>query len=106
LGNIRTKLFENDPTIITGPYMEKQQKLLDSNLYSVLNIIPKPVIQHIHLTAAAPIDYLVNHLCYYDYVYFNQKDLMFKVSKKGCDIPGYIQVTKLRKYWGDSHSFD
>jgi hypothetical protein len=32
--------------------------------------------------------------------------MMFKVSKKGCDLPGYIQVTKLRKYWGDSKSFD
>lgn len=58
------------------------------------------------MTAASPIDYLVNNLCYYDFVYFNQKDMIFKVSKKGCDLPGYIQVTKLRKYWGDSKSFD
>ena len=32
--------------------------------------------------------------------------MIFKVSKKGCDLPGYIQVNKLRKYWGESKSFD
>lgn len=50
--------------------------------------MPKPVIHHVHLTAAVPIDYLI-HLTYYDFVYFNDRAKIFKVSKKGITEDGY-----------------
>ena len=31
---------------------------------------------------------------------------MFKVSKKGCDLPGYIKTNELRQYWKTSTEFD
>lgn len=76
-----------------------------SKIYEALNVMPKPVIHHLHLTAAAPIDYLIK-LTYYDYVYFNDKDYMFKVSKKGIKEDGFVQVTSLRKYWSSANEFD
>ena len=54
--------------------------------------MPKPVVHHLHLTAAAPLDYLVE-LTYYDFVYYNSKENLFKVSKKGVKAEGYIKVT-------------
>jgi hypothetical protein len=51
--------------------------------------MPKPVIHHLHLTAAAPIDFLVK-LTYYDHVYFNDRLNIFKVSKKGIHEEGYL----------------
>ena len=89
-------MLSDDPVINTGPYYEKLPKLLKSDLYDCLNIMPKPAIHHIHLTAACPLDFLVSKLCYYDYVYYNEKERMFKVSKKGCDLPGYIKTNELR----------
>jgi hypothetical protein len=68
--------------------------------------MPKPVIHHLHLTAAAPVDYLICKLTYYDYVYYNDKTKLFKVSKKGINEEGYLKVTELRKHWESSDSFD
>lgn len=83
---------DEDDCIVTGSFYEKLPKLLNSKLYDCLNVMPKTVVHHIHLTAAANIHFLVDKLCYYDYVYFNQKDMMFKVNKRGVDLPGYLKV--------------
>jgi len=50
--------------------------------------MPKPAVHHVHLTAASPIDYLIK-LTYYDYVYFNERANLFKVSKKGINEAGF-----------------
>jgi hypothetical protein len=67
--------------------------------------MPKPAVHHLHLTAASPIDFLIK-LTYYDYVYFNDRTLLFKVSKKGIKEEGFVQVTTLRKYWNSANEFD
>lgn len=67
-------MLEEDDCIVTGSYYDKLQKLLKSPLYDCLNVMPKPVIHHIHLTAACPVDFLVEKICYFDFVYFNQKE--------------------------------
>ena len=68
--------------------------------------MPKPVVQHIHLTAALRIDWLIENLLYYDFVYLNEQQGKFRVTKDKFDEPGYVQVTQLRKYWADSTKFD
>jgi hypothetical protein len=52
--------------------------------------MPKPAVHHIHLTAACSIKFLIEKLCMYDHVYYNEKEQNFKVSKKGVDLPGYV----------------
>lgn len=106
LFKLRDEMLQNDPSICTGFYYDKLAALKSSKLYDCLNIMPKTAVHHIHLTAAASIDFLVHKLCYYDFVYFNQKNQMFKVSKKGCDLPGYVKVNELRQYWESSTAFD
>ena len=54
--------------------------------------MPKPVVQHLHFTASCPTDYLIK-LTYKDYVYFNERAMLFKVSKKGIKEDGFIPVT-------------
>ena len=103
---LREQLLEEDGTIATGFYYEKLDKLLGSKLYECLNVMPKPAVHHIHLTAAAPISYLVSKMCTYDFVYYSEKDELFKVSKKGCDQEGYVPVNTLRQYWESSTAFD
>ena len=51
--------------------------------------MPKPAIHHLHLTAGAPIDFILK-LTYYDHVYFNDRTGLFKVSKKGINEDGFI----------------
>jgi len=103
---LRQKMLQEDPTINTGNYYEKLPKLLKSDLFDCLNIMPKPAIHHIHLTAACPIEFLIKKLTYYDFVYYNDKDEKFIVNSKGCDKPGYIKTNELRQYWKSSTDFD
>jgi len=67
-------MIDEDDTIATGFYYDKLDKLLGSKLYECLNKMPKPVVHHIHLTAACSIKFLVEKLCMYDHVYYNEKE--------------------------------
>lgn len=107
LFKLRSDMLEKDPVIHTGPYEEKRPLLMASDIYAILDVMPKPVIHHIHLTAASTAEYLVDKLCYYDYVYYNMKANRFIVSpKEPCTTPGYVAVNRLRQYWASSTAFD
>lgn len=107
LFKLRRDMLEADPVIHTGPYEEKRPKLMASEIYKCLDIMPKPVIHHIHLTAAATPEWLVQKLCYYDYVYYNMKENKFIVlPKEPCTKPGYLPVTQLRQFWANATDFD
>jgi hypothetical protein len=71
MAKLRKQMFEEDDCIITGDYYSKLEKLKASPLYDCLNMMPKPAVHHIHLTAACPVEFMVEKLCYYDFVYFN-----------------------------------
>ena len=105
LMQLREAMFQEDPSIVTGYYYDKYKKLQASKLYVALNEMPKPVVHHLHLTAACPIEYLIK-LTYYDYVYYNDRAQIFKVSKNGIKEEGYQRTTTLRKYWGNAEDFD
>ena len=76
LHKIRDQMLEADETICTGFYYDKLEALKSSKLYDCLNRMPKTVVHHIHLTAAAPISFLVEKLCYYDFVYLDRKSVV------------------------------
>lgn len=105
LMQMRNELFEEDPSIVTGHYYEKHKKLQASKLFDALKMMPKPAVHHCHLTAAAPLDYLIR-LTYYDYVYYSDREQLFKVSKKGVNLDGFQKVTTLRKHWSNAVEFD
>lgn len=105
LYKIRDEIFKEDPSVVTGFYYDKNTKLKKSKVFEALRQMPKPVIHHVHLTAAAPIDFLIK-LTYYDYVYYSDREQLFKVSKKGINKEGFQKVTTLRKYWSNSQDFD
>lgn len=65
-------MLGDDPSLVTGLYYDKYQKLKESKLYEALMEMPKPAVHHLHVTASAPVDYLIK-LTYYDYVYYNDR---------------------------------
>jgi len=106
LKKLRKQMLEMDPTCAIGDYYSKLPFLLKSDLYDCLNVMPKPAVHHIHLTAAVKVDFLVSKILYYDHVYFNREEQMFKVTKKVVSEPGYVKVNELRQYWSSSQEFD
>lgn len=87
-----------DDTLVTGAFYEKKTKLMSSDLYDAFDLMPKTVVHHIHLTASCPVGFLVDKLCYYDFVYYNQKEQLFKVNNSQAFVPppGYVKVNELR----------
>jgi hypothetical protein len=67
--------------------------------------MPKPAVHHLHITAGAPVEYLIK-LTYRDYVYYNDRVGLFKVSKLGIKEEGYQSTVALRKHWGRAEDFD
>jgi hypothetical protein len=68
--------------------------------------MPKGAHHHLHLTAACPIDFLIE-LTYEPIVYFNERDNMFNVSPLGePEESGYINCNELRKYKPSADAFD
>ena len=66
-------MLETDNVCMTGDFYSKLDFMMKSPLYDVLDQMPKPVVHHIHLTAACSVDYMVNKILYYDFVYYNEK---------------------------------
>lgn len=68
---LRQQMLTEDPVINTGHYPDKLPKLKSSKLYDALDRMPKPAHLHVHTTAGVNVDWLVQKLCYYDFVYLN-----------------------------------
>ncbi len=106
LFQLRDELIETDPCVITGRYFEKSPTIKASRLYEALLAMPKPIVHHLHLTAACDIKFLID-LTYNDYVYYSERKNFFKVSKKPETIEDCFQkVVDLRKHWENSVEFD
>ena len=51
----------------------------NSSLYDIFDSMPKGGLHHIHTTAAPSADFYVK-LTYNDFVYFNEREKLFKVA--------------------------
>lgn len=105
IDKLRDQMIAADHSLVIGEYYDKLESLVNSPLYDVLKVMPKPAVHHAHLTACASLDYLVT-LTYKDEVYYSKKANEFHVSKKGCSKEGFIKVNTLRQYWKNSEEFD
>ena len=53
-------MINADHSLIVGDYYEKLPSMVNSKLYDVLKMLPKPAVHHAHLTACADLDFLVS----------------------------------------------
>ena len=105
LGKLRRQMIEQDHSLLIGEFKDKLPSMVNSPLFEVFKLMPKPAVHHAHLTACATLDYLVS-LTYKNCVYYSQKANEFHVSANGCDKEGFIKVSTLRQYWKNSRDFD
>ena len=87
-------------------YFENKSVMESSELFKMINSMPKGAIHHIHTTAANPIDAYLK-LTYDDRTYYSQREDLFKVYPKPQDIKeGYIQTTVMRSFADSDSEFD
>jgi len=70
LHKLRTAMIAADHTLLIGKYYDKLRSLVESPLYDCFMKMPKPAIHHVHLTACASLDFLIQ-LTYRNNVYYS-----------------------------------
>lgn len=80
LAQWRKKELKDDMyNIVIHDYFENFDKLRNSKIYEMLDKMPKGALHHLHTSAAPSADAYVK-LTYNDYVYFNEREKVFKVA--------------------------
>ena len=72
-------LKDDNFNIVLHDYFTHFDKLRNSNLYKIFDRMPKGGLHHVHTTAAPAVDLYVK-LTYNDFVYFNEREKIFKVA--------------------------
>ena len=73
-------------------------QIKNSKLYEILDKMPKGGLLHLHSTAAPSIESYLK-LTYEDFVYFNEREMRFKVCPNGLDDDGYIKCVDMRRFY-------
>lgn len=91
LKEIREKVANNGELNRTiHDFFQNKEVMEGSELFSVLNKMPKCAIHHVHTTAANPIEAYLQ-LTYDDRVYYNKRENLFKVYPKHQGVlDGYV----------------
>lgn len=107
LAKLREDMFSEDSIINTGDFVEKSETISNSKLFDCLNCMPKPGMLGMLYAASVRASWIVEKLCYYDFVYLNEKEMKFKVTKDpNFNETGFINCNTLRSFWTDSRKFD
>lgn len=72
-------LKDDNFNIVVHDYFTHFDKLRNSKLYQIFDKMPKGGLHHVHTTAAPAVDLYVK-LTYNDFVYFNEREKIFKVA--------------------------
>ena len=48
LFKLRDEMITENPVLHTGYYIKNSREMMKSGLYDCLNVMPKPVIHHLH----------------------------------------------------------
>ena len=72
-------LKDDNFNIVLHDYFTHFDKMRNSNLYKIFDAMPKGGLHHVHTTAAPAVDLYIK-LTYNDFVYFNEREKLFKVA--------------------------
>jgi hypothetical protein len=73
------RLKDDNFNIVIHDYFTHFDRLRNSKLYKIFDAMPKGGLHHVHTTAAPAVDLYVK-LTYNNFVYFNEREKIFKVA--------------------------
>lgn len=105
LEELKNKILEGDNVPFLQHYYESKPIIENSEMYKALVKMPKGGNLHYHLTAAAPLELLME-LTKEDIVYYHQKNNVISVFPNGNPEEGYTQCNLIRDNWNKEKTFD
>lgn len=91
--------------IVLHNYFEKKEQIEKSNLFKVLDSMPKGGLHHIHTTAAPHVDTYIK-LTYMKETHYNEREGLFKVFPDMRHEDGYVSCVEMRNFKSDKEAFD
>ena len=86
-------------------FYENNETLKKSQLYKVLDSMPKGGLHHVHTTAAPHVDLYIE-MTYNPVTYYNEREGLFKVFPDHEKEDGYEPCNKLREWFSSPEEYD
>lgn len=87
-------------------FYKVKDKLMATQLYSVLEKMPKGGLHHVHTTAAPHVDVFIE-LTYDPLTYYNERMGLFKVFlNPTMKEDGFVQCIEMRSFFADPKEYD
>jgi adenosine deaminase CECR1 len=102
---MRDDLMKDGQMHFLDGYHDSMEVISNSKLYQTLKNMPKGGHLHLHLTAAAGVDFLIE-LTKDDVVYYNMKKNKLMVFPNGEPDEGYTQCNMVRSNWSSEGTFE
>lgn len=97
---MRDIIASKDYSCTINRFKELHHKIQQSDIYRVINSMPKGAIHHIHSTAAIPVEAFLD-ITREDFVYYNDREKLLKCYPKQTNIdPHYVKCNQLRDFMG------
>ena len=83
-----------------------KDKLMQTQLYQLLDKMPKGGLHHVHTTAAPHVDVYIE-LTYDPVTYYNEREGLFKIFENRANVQdGYVQCQEMRSFYSDPKEYD
>ena len=86
-------------------FFEIQEKVMNSQLYKVLDQMPKGALHHVHTSAAPHVDVYIE-LTYDPVTYYNEREGLFKVFPDHEKEDGFEPCNTLRQWYPTPEEYD
>ena len=87
-------------------FYDVKDKLMETQLYQVLDKMPKGGLHHVHTTAAPHVDVFIE-LTYDPATYYNEREGLFKVFvTPDLKEDGFVQCEEMRSFYADPNEYD
>ena len=83
-----------------------KDKITQTQLYRLLDKMPKGALHHVHTTAAPHVDVFIE-LTYDPVTYYNEREGLFKVFENVANVQdGFVQCQEMRSFYADPKEYD
>ena len=91
--------------VVLHDFFKNKDKIENSDIYKVLDAMPKGGLHHLHTSAAPHVDTYIE-LTYEPITHYNEREGLFKVFPDMHHEDGYVPCVEMRNFKVDKEAYD
>ena len=105
LTKLRSLLATPLHNVVLQDFYEMKPKIMEHELYELLDKMPKGALHHLHTTASPSVEEYIK-LTYENEVAFNEREGLFKVLLGKEQVDGYLKCKEVRGFYKTNEEYD